>query len=97
MLAQTTLRGVHSVARHSLISSSRRLSTQPTKQSPAWPLFLAIGGAGGLAGWVYLSWSEAKPPSKPIQEKSPLDPQNFLPFKLKAVVPYNHNTSKCGP
>jgi len=32
-------------------------------------------------------------PSKPIQEKSPLDPQNFIDFKLKKIIPYNHNTA----
>jgi len=30
----------------------------------------------------------------PKQEKSPLDPENFVNFKLKKVVPYNDNTSK---
>lgn len=30
------------------------------------------------------------------QEKSPLDPQNFIDFKLKKVIPYNHNTSEYG-
>jgi cytochrome-b5 reductase len=29
----------------------------------------------------------------PKQEKSPLDPEKFIDFKLKKVVPYNHNTS----
>lgn len=29
------------------------------------------------------------------QEKSPLDPENFIDFKLKKVEHYNHNTSKC--
>jgi cytochrome-b5 reductase len=32
-------------------------------------------------------------PAKPKQEKSPLDPKNFTDFKLKKVLPYNHNTS----
>jgi len=31
--------------------------------------------------------------SPPKQEKSPLDPNNFIDFKLKKVVPYNHNSS----
>jgi hypothetical protein len=30
-----------------------------------------------------------------MQEKSPLDPENFVDFKLKKIVPYNHNTAKC--
>jgi cytochrome-b5 reductase len=29
------------------------------------------------------------------QERSPLDPENFVNFKLKKIVPYNHNTSTC--
>jgi len=29
-----------------------------------------------------------------LQEKSPLDPENFKDFKLKKIVPYNHNTSE---
>jgi len=29
-----------------------------------------------------------------VQTKSPLDPQNFVDFKLKRVEQYNHNTSK---
>lgn len=28
------------------------------------------------------------------QAKSPLDPENFVDFKLKKVLPYNHNTSR---
>ena len=31
---------------------------------------------------------------KPPQEKSPLDPEKFIDFKLKKVEQYNHNTSK---
>jgi hypothetical protein len=38
--------------------------------------------------------SDAFAPKKPVQEKSPLDPQNFVDFKLKAIEPYNHNTAK---
>ena len=33
--------------------------------------------------------------TKKPQEKSPLDPDNFVDFKLKKVVPYNHNTATC--
>lgn len=35
--------------------------------------------------------SSEKPEQK--QEKSPLDPNNFVDFKLKKIIPYNHNTS----
>ena len=30
-----------------------------------------------------------------ISDKSALDPQNFLDFKLKKVEPYNYNTARC--
>ena len=38
--------------------------------------------------------NDVKVAAKPIQDKSPLDPDNFKDFKLKKVVPYNHNTAK---
>jgi cytochrome-b5 reductase len=55
---------------------------------------LYLGGAGvvGLATSVYLNYTN--PISKITQTKSPLDPDNFVDFKLKRVEPYNHNTSK---
>ena len=34
---------------------------------------------------------------KRVQEKSPLDPDNFVDFKLKRVEPYNHNTAMYVP
>ena len=40
----------------------------------------------------YSEGSAAVAPKK-VQEKSPLDPDNFIDFKLKKVIPYNHNTS----
>ena len=30
-----------------------------------------------------------------ISDKSALDPQSFLDFKLKKVEPYNYNTARC--
>lgn len=33
--------------------------------------------------------------AKKQQEKSPFDPDNFVDFKLKKIVPYNHNTATC--
>jgi cytochrome-b5 reductase len=59
-----------------------------------------LGGAGvtGLAAYFYLGSSPAplSSASKPKQnqEKSALDPDNFLNLKLKSVEPYNHNTSR---
>lgn len=52
-------------------------------------------GVAGLGAYVYLDRSgkaEVKP--KKVQEKSPLDPDNFVDFKLKKIEPYNHNTAK---
>ena len=46
-----------------------------------------------MATYVYLNFgTQAKP--RIAQTKSPLDPDNFLNFKLKRVETYNHNTSK---
>ncbi|KAF9016197.1 cytochrome-b5 reductase [Hymenopellis radicata] len=45
-------------------------------------------GCAGLAAYAYLGGIPEKK-----QEKSPLDPENFVDFKLKKIIPYNHNTS----
>jgi cytochrome-b5 reductase len=62
---------------------------------------LYLGGAGltGLGAYFYFGGSPAPfstSPSKPKQkqEKSALDPERFLDLKLKAIEPYNHNTSR---
>jgi cytochrome-b5 reductase len=63
---------------------------------------LYLGGAGltGLGAYLYLGGSPApfstSSPSKPKQkqERSALDPERFLDLKLKAIEPYNHNTSR---
>ncbi len=86
--------------------SARQFSTPtpgPTKPSSSSNLPLYLGGAGvvGLATYVYLggsavpfSTTSAAPAAKPKPEKSALDPERFLDLKLKAVEPYNHNTSR---
>jgi hypothetical protein len=49
----------------------------------------------GLGTYVYMEYSSKSAAQNTVtQDKSPLDPANFLDFKLKAVEPYNHNTSK---
>jgi cytochrome-b5 reductase len=56
-----------------------------------------LGGAGivGIATYLYLGGGPLLSASpKPAQLKSPLDPDRFVDFKLKKVVPYNHNTAK---
>ena len=89
--------------------SARQLSTStpgpgPTKKSSSnLPLYLGGAGIAGLATYVYLGGSAAPfsttstpaaPAAKPKPEKSALDPERFLDLKLKAVEPYNHNTSR---
>jgi hypothetical protein len=75
-------------------------SCGPTKSSNL-PLYLSGAGLVGLTAYLYLSGSPtpftspvASSPTKPKQEKSALDAERFLDLKLKAVVPYNHNTAR---
>ncbi|CCM00046.1 uncharacterized protein FIBRA_02072 [Fibroporia radiculosa] len=78
---------------------ARRYSTTPEAAKPSnLPYYLGGAGVAGLAGYVYLNSgsqaaAKAEPPKK-AQEKSPLDPENFVDFKLKRVEPYNHNTAR---
>ena len=84
-----------SVVRRSLLSTSstlhRSFSTSlPQKSSSNLPfVLLGVGTVSAAAYWYMESQT-----FKPKQEKSPFDPQNFLDFKLKKIVPYNHNTSR---
>lgn len=59
-------------------------------------MFAPVPGVAGLATYVYLERTRPMPvvEAKKVQEKSPLDPDNFVDFKLKRVEPYNHNTAK---
>ena len=68
----------------------RRYSTAPQNPSSNLPLLLLGVGVVSAGAYWYLDRNE---PAKPKQEKSPLDPQNFIDFKLKKVLPYNHNSS----
>jgi len=47
----------------------------------------ACAGSVGY-NWLYLRSDST------MQEKSPFDSEKFINFKLKQVIPYNHNTSK---
>ncbi|KAF9056048.1 NADH-cytochrome b5 reductase [Panaeolus papilionaceus] len=71
--------------------SVRAFSTaaQPPKKSNL-PLALLTLGAASAGAYLYL---DKTVPVKPKQEKSPLDPENFIDFKLKKVIPYNHNSA----
>ncbi|CDO68486.1 hypothetical protein BN946_scf184499.g11 [Trametes cinnabarina] len=88
-----------SFAARSAFANARRYSTAPptAQKSSNLPYYLLGAGITGLAGYIYLDRSsKADPaPAKPkISDKSALDPQNFVDFKLKKVEPYNHNTAK---
>ncbi|KAJ3774361.1 cytochrome-b5 reductase [Lentinula raphanica] len=74
-------------------SAARRCyatETAPKKPSNA-PLYFMGAGVAGLGAYYYLN---ATGKSVITQEKSPLDPENFKDFKLKKIIPYNHNTSE---
>ncbi|KAK7464483.1 hypothetical protein VKT23_006653 [Stygiomarasmius scandens] len=79
------------IARSNFVRVSRSYATAsaPKKQSNL-PLYLIGAGTVGLGGYYYMSLQD----TKPKQEKSPLDPENFKDFKLKKIKPYNHNTSE---
>jgi len=81
---------------------TRRYATAPAeapKKSSSTALYLTLTGVAGLGAYAYFFRGGATSTStavqkKPPQEKSPLDPENFVDFKLKKVEPYNHNTAK---
>jgi cytochrome-b5 reductase len=74
-------------ARRSL-ALRRSFSTSPPQNKTSNLPFVLLGiGTVSAAAYWYLEGH------KPVQEKSPLDPQNFIDLKLKKVVPYNHNSA----
>ncbi|KAI0640343.1 ferredoxin reductase-like C-terminal NADP-linked domain-containing protein [Trametes polyzona] len=90
---------IHSDVAHAHLhqfASARRYSTAPSaaRKSSNLPYYLLVGGVSGLAGYVYLNRANKEPVKPKISDKSPLDPKNFVDFKLKKVEPYNHNTAK---
>ncbi|OBZ66024.1 NADH-cytochrome b5 reductase 2 [Grifola frondosa] len=83
----------------SVLANARRYTTAspPAKKPSNLPFYLGGAGIAGLATYIYLDYtSKAKAAQKPkkLQEKSPLDPENFIDFELKNVEPYNHNTAR---
>jgi hypothetical protein len=62
-------------------------SASASKKSSNLPFYLMGVGFAGLGAYIYLD-------KRTAQTKSPLDPENFVDFKLKNVEKYNHNTSK---
>ncbi|KAH8835084.1 cytochrome-b5 reductase [Flagelloscypha sp. PMI_526] len=76
-------------ARHFTAQTRRWASTSPPKSGTLPYVLLTFGAAcGGLVYYMEYMEEHYK------QEKSPLDPDNFVDFKLKKVIPYNHNTSE---
>ncbi|KAH7927252.1 ferredoxin reductase-like protein [Leucogyrophana mollusca] len=81
----------------SVAASSRRYSAQAAAPKSNLPLYLGGAGVLGLGTYVYLGFGKEEPKAAKTATKdlkSPLDPQNFVNFKLKKVEPYNHNTAK---
>ncbi|KAK0199083.1 cytochrome-b5 reductase [Armillaria mellea] len=62
----------------------------PAEKSSNSPYYFLGTGVVGLGTYFYLNQSKE---TMSTQEKSPLDPNNFVDFKLKKIIPYNHNTS----
>ena len=81
------------------LSTSTGGSPKSSSSSSNLPLYLGGAGLTGLGAYFYFGGSPAPfstSPSKPKQkqETSALDPERFLDLKLKAIEPYNHNTSR---
>ncbi|KAG6878959.1 hypothetical protein C0992_006314 [Termitomyces sp. T32_za158] len=84
-----------SFLRAAFASTRRYASTVPAaKKSSNVPLIFLGCGIAGLGAYIYIDRAGK---TQHIQEKSPFDPQNFVDFKLKKVIPYNHNTSTFVP
>ncbi|KDQ51129.1 hypothetical protein JAAARDRAFT_41396 [Jaapia argillacea MUCL 33604] len=82
------------------VAGPRRFASTSPPAGPAKPSnlpYLLLGsGVAGIATYIYLEKNGvgSKKVEEKKQEKSPLDPQNFVDFKLKKIEPYNHNTAK---
>ncbi|KAM5538423.1 hypothetical protein V8D89_008025 [Ganoderma adspersum] len=85
-----------SLSARTVLANARRYSTAPPPPPPSKSSKLPLWLAGtGLALGTYLYSTTTAAPVKPkISDKSPLDPQNFVDFKLKKVEEYNYNTAK---
>ncbi|KAH6916734.1 cytochrome-b5 reductase [Coprinopsis sp. MPI-PUGE-AT-0042] len=78
-------------ARTAFAGARRYSTTPPAPQKHNLTLYLLGAGVAAAGGYTYLELSGKK---ETKQEKSPLDPENFQDFKLKQILPYNHNTAK---
>ncbi|KAG5643508.1 hypothetical protein DXG03_000749 [Asterophora parasitica] len=81
-------------ASRSFAAGTRRFASSSAaapKKPSNLPFALLGAGVAGLGGYFFVDYTTK---TAPKQEKSPLDPENFIDFKLKKIVPYNHNTSE---
>ncbi|KAI0686825.1 ferredoxin reductase-like C-terminal NADP-linked domain-containing protein [Cytidiella melzeri] len=85
-----------SLSARTFVAHTRRYATAPPPpaKSSNLPLYLSGAGVAGLAAYIYIDRYGPEVTPKKVQEKSPLDPDNFVDFKLKKIEPYNHNTAK---
>nr|VWO94442.1 NADH-cytochrome b5 reductase (EC [Ganoderma boninense] len=84
-----------SFSARTVLANARRYSTAPPSPAKLNNLPILLAGAAGAALGAYIYNAATAAPVKPkISDKSPLDPQNFVDFKLKRVEEYNHNTAK---
>ncbi|KAG5636310.1 hypothetical protein H0H81_008481, partial [Sphagnurus paluster] len=83
------------LASRSLAAGTRRYASTapsaPKKAASNLPYAFLGAGVAGLGSYLYLDYTTK---AAPMQEKSPLDPEKWIDFKLKKVIPYNHNTSE---
>lgn len=89
----------HQLARR-ISHATRGYATGPSASSSNLPLYLGLAGLAGLGGYVYL---QRNPPAKaavidkaqqlnPVGASSALSKDNWTPFILSKVEPYNHNS-----
>ncbi|TRM61635.1 hypothetical protein BD626DRAFT_501716 [Schizophyllum amplum] len=73
----------------SILRATSAIRPLTAKKASNAGLYFALAGLAGAGAYYGLYKQDAIPK----QEKSPLDPDNFVDFKLKKVIPYNHNSS----
>lgn len=69
-------------------------SDERAKGSARIGAYVSMATLVGIGTYFYINTSAAGVKPLKIQEKSPLDPKEWINFPLKRVEPYNHNTSK---
>jgi cytochrome-b5 reductase len=93
-----------SAARSSVRPSVRSYATAPSSGgSSNLPLYLGLGGIAGLGAYWGLGGLNGSPPKvsgkdvkealSPTSVSGALSKDKFIDFKLKEVIPYNHDSS----